>query len=32
LTAAAQYQAEWLVTTGIRTHFRPDGSRPSTRL
>jgi hypothetical protein len=31
LTAAAQYQAEWLVTTGIRTHFRPDGSRPSTR-
>jgi hypothetical protein len=29
--AAAQNQAEWLATTGLRTHFRPDGSKPSTR-
>ena len=31
LTLAAQNQADWLVATGMRTHFRPDGSRPSTR-
>ncbi len=31
LLSAAQNQAEWLVATGIRTHMRPDGSRPSTR-
>jgi uncharacterized protein YkwD len=31
LTAAAQDQANWLVESGRRGHFRPDGSRPSTR-
>lgn len=31
LNRAAQDQAQWLVDTGIRGHFRPDGSRPSTR-
>jgi len=31
LTTAAQNQAEWLVATGIRTHMRPDGNRPSHR-
>lgn len=31
LMAAAQDQAVWLVATGIRTHIRPNGSRPSTR-
>jgi LysM repeat protein len=31
LNAAAQDQAEWLARTGRRSHFRPDGSRPSTR-
>jgi LysM repeat protein len=31
LMLAAQDQAQWLVATGIRTHFRPDGSKPSTR-
>lgn len=31
LNHAAQDQAEYLVRTGRRGHFRPDGSRPSTR-
>ncbi|HLU10975.1 MAG TPA: LysM peptidoglycan-binding domain-containing protein [Oceanobacillus sp.] len=31
LNRAAQDQAEYLVRTGRRGHFRPDGSRPSTR-
>ncbi|MBE2182376.1 MAG: LysM peptidoglycan-binding domain-containing protein [Anaerolineae bacterium] len=31
LTAAAQNQAEWLVGTHSRAHFRPDGSSPSRR-
>jgi LysM repeat protein len=31
LITAAQGQADWLVATGIRTHIRPDGNRPSTR-
>jgi LysM repeat protein len=31
LTAAAQDQANWLVETGIRGHYRPDGNRPSHR-
>jgi LysM repeat protein len=31
LMVAAEDQAQWLVATGTRTHFRPDGSRPSTR-
>lgn len=31
LTAAAQDQAQWLVGTHSRAHFRPDGSRPSQR-
>lgn len=31
LDAAAQDQAEWLVSTGWRGHYRRDGSRPSTR-
>lgn len=31
LNQAAQNQAEFLVRTAYRGHFRPDGSRPSTR-
>jgi LysM repeat protein len=31
LNHAAQEQAEFLVRTAYRSHFRPDGSRPSTR-
>lgn len=31
LDRAAQDQAEWLVRTRSRSHFRRDGSRPSTR-
>ena len=31
LNRAAQDQAEYLARTGRRGHFRPDGSRPSTR-
>lgn len=31
LNRAAQDQAEYLASTGRRGHFRPDGSRPSTR-
>ncbi len=31
LTAAAQDQAQWLVGTHSRAHFRPDGSSPSQR-
>ena len=31
LSRAAQNQAEYLASTGRRGHFRPDGSRPSTR-
>lgn len=31
LNRAAQDQAEYLARTGYRGHFRPDGSRPSTR-
>jgi LysM repeat protein len=31
LNHAAQDQAEFLARTGYRGHFRPDGSRPSTR-
>lgn len=31
LTRAAQEQADWLIITGSRRHYRPDGSRPSTR-
>lgn len=32
LDLAAQRQAEYLVSTGRRGHYRPDGSRPSTRI
>ncbi len=32
LNAAAQDQANWLVATGQRGHYRPDGSRPSDRV
>ena len=31
LTHAAQDQADWLVATGMRTHFRPGGIGPSRR-
>jgi uncharacterized protein YkwD len=32
LSRAAQDQAEWLVSTHSRTHIRPDGSSPSSRI
>jgi|GEM_PF-3072388 uncharacterized protein YkwD len=32
LSRAAQDQAEWLVSTRSRTHIRPDGSSPSSRV
>jgi uncharacterized protein YkwD len=32
LSAAAQDQANWLVQTGLRRHFRPGGIGPSARV